>query len=180
MVPPITMPAVRIVLLTGASSSGKTSIAKSLQSRLTQPFFHMQLDTFIEMMPRQDDDLFCAMVLGFHRSIASMAGVGNNVIVDHVLLLPEWLQDCAQVLLDFKVLLVGVVCPLAELERREQTRDVRRQGFARSQFDRIHEGRTYDIEVCTDLFTPNECADQILQYYHTQTPSALAQVRSPQ
>ncbi len=171
------MPPADIILLTGTSSSGKTSIAKALQSRLAQPFFHMQLDAFIEMMPRQSDDLFCAMIPGFHRSVAAMAGVGNHVIVDHVLLLPEWVQDCVDVFSKFSVLTVGVVCPLEELERRERERDTRRQGFARSQFDSIHVGRTYDVEVRSDLLTPDECADLIVNFYHSRSPSPLAETQ---
>lgn len=140
----------------------------------------MQLDAFIEMMPRQDDELFCTMVRGFHRSIAAMVSTGNHLIVDHVLLLPEWLHECANLLSGYSVILVGVVCPLEELERREKKRDARRQGFARGQFDRIHKGRTYDIEVRTDCFTPDECADQILEFCNTRSPFALATVQKPE
>lgn len=164
-----------IIFLTGTSSSGKTSIAKSLQRELPQPYLHMQLDSFIEMMPRQGDDLFNPMLHGFHRSIAAMASAGNRLIVDHVLLLPEWLHECAALLSGYSVLLVGVICPLEELERREKQRDPRRQGFARSQFEAIHKDRTYDIEVHTDRFTPDECAQQILAFYNDATPSASMQ-----
>lgn len=137
----------------------------------------MQLDQFIEMMPRLGDDLFVPMVQGFHRSIAGMASAGNKVIVDHVLLLPDWLHECSELLSGYSVLMVGVMCPLEELERREKQRDARRQGFARGQFGLVHKDRTYDLEVHTDRLTPDECAELILEHYRTCVPSALVAVQ---
>lgn len=168
------MPPIDVILLTGTSSSGKTSIAIALQQILPEPFLHMQLDEFIKMMPRHDHDQFCSMVSGFHRCIAAMVSAQNRVVVDHVLLLPEWLEECRIVLADYSVILVGVHCPLDELERRERLRDAGRQGFARSQYDKVHKGRTYDLVVHTDIFTPDQCAHQILEFYQTGRPSSLS------
>lgn len=163
-----------IIMLTGPSSSGKTSISKAIQRMPAGTgFLHMPLDSFIDMMPRHDDDLFMKMVPGFHRSIAAMASAGNRLVIDHVLLLPEWLIECAELLSAYSVVLVGVRCPLEELELREKRRDLRRQGFARSQFDVIHQDRTYDVEVHTDQFSPDECARQILQFCEVTSPFAL-------
>ncbi len=52
----------KVIFLNGASSSGKSTIAKLLQPRLEEPFLHMQLDTFIEMLPRIEDALFLQMI----------------------------------------------------------------------------------------------------------------------
>jgi chloramphenicol 3-O phosphotransferase len=162
----------KIIFLNGASSSGKSTIAKLLQRQLDEPFLHMQLDAFIEMLPRVEDELFLKMIPGFHRAIAAMAATGNNVIVDHVLVVDEWLQECRELLTGY-VLFVGVQCPLDELERREKERDKRRQGFARSQFENVHKGKVYDIEIDTSLLTPKACAQQILDFYHTKQPGAF-------
>lgn len=40
-----------IILLNGVSSSGKTSIAKELQRQLHEPFLHVGVDHFLEMVP---------------------------------------------------------------------------------------------------------------------------------
>jgi chloramphenicol 3-O phosphotransferase len=137
----------------------------------------MQLDTFIEMMPpTYSDDLFVSMVYGFHQSIGAMARAGHQIIVDHVLLLPEWVEDFASACNKASVLYVGVMCGLDELERREQGRDALRQGFARSQWPRIHAGKTYDIEVHTDCYTSEECTEQILDFYNSRHPTALASI----
>jgi hypothetical protein len=62
----------KIIFLNGVSSSGKSSLDKELQKRLTEPFLRLQLDAFIEMLPSTDDlELFLRMVNGMNRSIAA-------------------------------------------------------------------------------------------------------------
>jgi chloramphenicol 3-O phosphotransferase len=41
----------RIILLNGVGSSGKGSIARALQSITADPFLHVPMDTFMEMLP---------------------------------------------------------------------------------------------------------------------------------
>ncbi|GHD58475.1 hypothetical protein GCM10017083_41490 [Thalassobaculum fulvum] len=43
--------AARIVLLNGAGSAGKSSIARALQAIAATPLLHMQMDAFLEMLP---------------------------------------------------------------------------------------------------------------------------------
>jgi chloramphenicol 3-O phosphotransferase len=129
----------KIILISGASSSGKSTLAKGLQKSLADPFLHMQLDSYIEMLPRTDDgEMFRRMVRGLNRAIGVMADEGNNLIVDHVLIDNAWLKQLLELLRGRYVLFVGLHCPLNELERREKGRDTRRQGFARQQFEDIH------------------------------------------
>ena len=40
-----------IIVLNGASSSGKTSIAKALPEALNEPYLHIGLDAFFDMVP---------------------------------------------------------------------------------------------------------------------------------
>ena len=157
-----------VVFLNGTSSSGKTTIVKVLQDILTEPYLHFCVDTFIHMLPDRCLDgeqgelsmLIPKVVSAMHRCIAPSAAAGNNVIVDHVLENEEWLRECLDVLTDSRVLFVGVLCPLAELERRESKRD-RMQGLAKWQFDRVHAHGTYDLQVDTSVSDPIECALQI-------------------
>ncbi len=167
-------PAATIILLSGASSSGKTTLARQLQLQLPHPFLHVQLDAFIQMLPDHHSiDDFYRMVTVFHHSVAAMARLGNNLIIDHVLLDNDWLHQCVRLFVPHTVLFVGVQCGLEELERREKTRDARRQGFARSQFQKIHAGKTYDLTVNTETDTPTTCTAQILDFYNTQSPRAF-------
>ena len=43
----------KIIFLNGVSSSGKTTLAKLLQARLTESFFWLAADTFIDMLPEK-------------------------------------------------------------------------------------------------------------------------------
>jgi chloramphenicol 3-O phosphotransferase len=60
-----------------------------------------------------------------------------------------------------RILLVGVRCPLEVVEERERTRQNRRNGLARSQFNVIHESKPYDLEVDTSVLSPEACAKVI-------------------
>ena len=107
----------QIIFLNGTSSSGKTSLAKALQKRLPEPFLHLTLDAFIEMLPRLDDPgLFMDMVSGMNRAIRVMADEGNNLIVDHVLIEDIWMNQCLELLEGFSVLFVGLDCPLGTFQ----------------------------------------------------------------
>lgn len=121
----------------------------------------MELDSFIRMLPGDPFDQTEAdidrMERGYHHAIAAMAEAGNDIIADHYRadIDPERLTN-------HDVLLVGVHCPLPELERREQERPPELRGFAESQFDHIHEGNEYDVEVNTAELSSEECAERVL------------------
>jgi chloramphenicol 3-O phosphotransferase len=169
----------KIIYLNGVSSSGKSSIAEELQKRLADDFLHLQLDDFIHMLPRTDDiDMFYRMVSGMNRSIAAMVEEQNNLIVDNVLIDKDWMDQTLELLGDHYVLFVGLRCPLEELERREQKRDSRRQGFARAQIENIHLGKIYDIELDTYALSVEQCVEQVLEFYNTQTPTAFDKMRA--
>ena len=168
----------KIIFLSGTSSSGKSTIAKGLQTRLNEPILHLQLDGFIEMLPRTDDwEMFQQMVRGMNRAIAAVADEGNNLIVDHVLIDNAWLKQCLENLRGYYVLFIGVDCPLEELERRERMRDARRQGFARQQFENIHKGKIYDVLVNTFEMKQDECVAKVIDFYRSQSPSAFQRMR---
>lgn len=94
------MTAGRIIFLNGTSSSGKSSIARELLDILDDGvFFHLAVDSFNAMRTKRDlaqenlDTALRRTRMGFHRSIAAMAEVGNDVIADHVLSEPWRLID---------------------------------------------------------------------------------------
>jgi chloramphenicol 3-O phosphotransferase len=169
----------KIILLSGTSSSGKSTLAKGLQKSLADPFLHLQLDSYIEMLPRTDDwEVFGRMMRGLNRSVAVMAEEGNNLIVDHVLIDNAWLNQLLALLHKHYVLFVGLHCPLEELERRESERDARRQGFARQQFANIHTGKIYDLKLDTSVLSAEECVERVLDFYSQNEPRAFEEMRS--
>ena len=155
----------QIVFLNGASSSGKTSIARQLLLVLDRPYFHFSIDGFSAMRAAEPTEpIDERTVLGFHRAVAGMAAAGNNIVVDHALDQPHWFADCVQAWRDHDVVFVGVHCPLAELNRRERLRDDRETGLAARQFARVHTHGEYDLECDTEANHPRDCAMQISDF----------------
>jgi chloramphenicol 3-O phosphotransferase len=174
----------RIVLLNGVGSAGKSSIAKALQAMTAEPFLHVEMDAFLEMLPEAGfghpdgltfetvpEDGKPSIVIttgpvaeralrGMRHAIVAMAAQGNNLIVDDVLLGSEK-TEYATLLAPFEVFRVGVFAPLEVLEARERQRGDRSIGLARWQYDRVHKDMAYDLAVDTGSATPTECAERI-------------------
>ncbi|MBW7882379.1 MAG: chloramphenicol phosphotransferase [Caldilineaceae bacterium] len=182
-----------IIILNGASSSGKTTLVKALQQRFEEPLLDAGLDRFLWMLPGRylncplwDDVLGRAvaagetghrLVSGMHQAIAALARSGNHVVADHVLVEPAWVNHCARVLAGLPAYLIGVHCPLPVLEAREQSRKDRTLGQARAQFPLVHAHCIYDFEVDTDRASPAACAEAIHAYVTGgRPPRALDQL----
>ncbi|HEY3898163.1 MAG TPA: hypothetical protein VGM54_06095 [Chthoniobacter sp.] len=157
------------IVLNGASSSGKTSIARAIQHLSVTPVLHASLDTFTDMfhwaaIPDEEQKRSChrAGVANFHRALPILAGCGFPVVIDHVFEESQWYLDCIEALKGTETHLIGVRCPLSELERRERTRPDRRGGLARFQIDRVHEGKVYALEVDTSIDSVDVCAEKVL------------------
>ncbi|MEV7175664.1 AAA family ATPase [Kitasatospora sp. NPDC093679] len=175
----------RIIFLNGTSSSGKSSIAQELLDVLDDGvFFHLAVDGFNAMRTKRElgeAELAAALRRtreGFHRSIAAMAGAGNDVVVDHVLS-EEWrLLDCLAVLPPEDVLFVGVHCPPDELARRERDRGDRPPGLAVHQYGLVHRHGDYDLECDTAAASPRACAERIKEFLPRRpTPTAFSRLR---
>jgi chloramphenicol 3-O phosphotransferase len=147
----------KIILVNGASSSGKSTLCHALQASLDEPFWHYSIDHFrdagILPMQRIDNgnfswpDMRAAFFEGFHRCLPALAQAGNNLIVEHIVETKVWMSRLVQLLEPFDVFFVGLHCPLSELEKREQQRGDRRAGEARDDYDVVHTFGAYDIEI---------------------------------
>jgi chloramphenicol 3-O phosphotransferase len=175
----------RVVFLNGVGSVGKTSIAKALQTVTTEPFLHVAMDAFIDMLPKgmighpdgvtfesaQDQGkptvaiksgpVMQRTMRGMRRAIAAMAHEGNDLIVDDVMLGGGAAQQYRELLAQHEVRFVGLFAPLDVLEAREQERGDRLIGLARWQYPRVHSGMTYDLELDTSVASPQACARRI-------------------
>ena len=176
----------RIVVLNGVSSAGKSSIARALQGIAADAFLHVQMDTFLWMLPpayqgncagfaeethaqreKPTPVANSAMVVqqtlrGMRHAIAALAGQGLSLVVDDVLDETAALEY-VRLLAAFKFYMVGVFAPLEVLETREQGRGDRVIGRARSQFDLVHRNIHYDLKIDTSTASPMECAVLIKQ-----------------
>jgi chloramphenicol 3-O phosphotransferase len=161
----------KVILLHGASSSGKSSIARELQARIDEPFWHVSIDHLRDagVLPLQRirsgefdwKGMREAFFAGFHSSLPAYAEAGNNLIVEHIVETERWLRRLVELLAGVDVYLVGVHCPLDELERREQARGDRPPGDARRDFETIHAFTTYDLELDA-LERPITNADRVI------------------
>jgi chloramphenicol 3-O phosphotransferase len=170
----------QVIVLNGASSSGKTSIARCLQGRLTTPWLRLGIDDLIRAMPDdgiEDGSLLAiseagqvevgpgwrALEASWYVGIASIAASGTGVIVDDVLLDGGASQERLRTAFGgLEVLWVGVKCDREVASAREASRPDRIAGMADSQSAVVHEGVTYDVIVDTTHATSQSCAAEIL------------------
>jgi chloramphenicol 3-O phosphotransferase len=146
-----------IIFLHGASSSGKSTVAKELQSRIEIPFWHISIDHLRDsgVLPtaRFKSGEFdwrearSAFFNGFHASLAAYANAGNNLIIEHILDKDNWLEELRSHLTGHDVYFVGVHCSLSVLKSREAARADRPVGSAQADFETIHIGKAYDLEI---------------------------------
>ena len=109
----------RVLFLNGASSSGKTTIAKLLHEALRYPeWMYISVDTFLHMMPdhayRRKDFIttwFPGFLASFHCTIATFAKAGIPVIVDDVLERDGWLEDYQRATEGIQTVYIEVFCP---------------------------------------------------------------------
>jgi chloramphenicol 3-O phosphotransferase len=146
-----------IIFLHGASSSGKSTLAKALQESIEVPFWHISIDHLRDagVLPtdrfRNGDfcwaDARAAFFDGFHASFKAYADAGNNLILEHILDTEGWLDTLSDLLAEHDVLFVAVHCPLDLLIEREQLRGDRPIGSAQRDYETIHIGKVYDLQL---------------------------------
>ena len=178
-----------IVLLNGVSSVGKGSVAKALQKIAAQPMLHVQMDAFMEMMPpgtfgdpagytfetrQQGGKPVTAITSGpileialtsMRAAVGAMADAGADLVVDEVMWEPAVLADYRRRLAKHAFHVVGLFAPLEVIERREKARGDRTLGLARWQYDKVHGGMAYDLELDTSLASPEALAGLIKEAF---------------
>ncbi|MDI6100308.1 chloramphenicol phosphotransferase [Actinoplanes sp. NEAU-A12] len=176
----------RIILLNGASSSGKSSIGLALLPLLADPWFFFPVDGLGAMRSTVHtrvlddagiDDMLRRTRAGYHRAVAGLASAGNDVIMDYPLSERWRLDDLLRTLAGYDVTLVEVRCSPAELDRRERARGDRPVGLARSQ-GLVYAHGDRDIAVDTTTATPAECALTIVNALDgVSSPKAFDRLR---
>ena len=181
------MPSGKIIFLNGTSSAGKTTLAYELQERFEIPFNHVGLDQFRDGLPDKFRGLNAPAGSNgerglnvVRRAMAAMVESGNNIIVDDIILEPEFLDDYLEVFAPFDVYFVGVRCPKTVINDREQARPGRFPGTAVGHFDVCHQHDCYDVEVDTSVSTPTFCAEKIVEHMTSNSPAAFDTLRQRQ
>jgi len=175
----------KIIILNGVSSVGKTSVAKAIQNHAKKAFLHIQMDDFLEMLPRralrkrdglvferidsqtidvQFGDLVQRALAGMRSAVASMAECGNNIVVDDVFFADED-SEYRRLLEPYDYRLVALFAPLEVIQTRERMRGDRDIGLAKGQFEIVHKDRVYDLEFDTSKKFPDQIAKEICKTY---------------
>ena len=166
-----------ILFLNGVSNAGKSTLTKVLQKKLSQPYYHICCDNFMNMSQKQilHDDFYNQVNIThgiMHETIALFSDKGHNVIVDDVVIdLPEaynWMYDYVSMFENYPVLSVRIDCPVEELERRKKIRGDRSIGQSKWQLEQMNSSWTYDLIVNTFDNTTEECADKIISMLQKQ------------
>lgn len=168
-----------IILLSGPTSSGKTSLARSLQRRLStiqRPFLHAEADKIgMPNIPEQwnEDKERDRFQRAWRQSVMPYAQQGYDIIVDGILPYrdPDGVRETLDLYSAYRLCYIGVYCDLETLERRITTRPSRDLEFARQQFRDLHEGQVYDLEVDTTSRTPEAAAELIAEFLEAKDSS---------
>lgn len=107
------------------------------------------------------------LLTGYYHSVAAFARAGNDLVVDHIFEDQAGFEEFMAALTGIDLFLVGVHCPLEELERRERSRGDRRVGDARKDLETVHTFCDYRVEVDSTL-TPGENAELIWVSWNAQ------------
>ena len=148
-----------MIVLNGGSSSGKSGLARCLQSVLPDPWLTFGVDTLVEAMPAAlrtgdasgiafspDGEVrvgaaFDELDAAWTEGIAAMARAGARIILDEVFLGGSASQQRWLKALDgLPVLWVGVMCDAATAAHREIARGDRISGMAAAQAELVHRG----------------------------------------
>jgi chloramphenicol 3-O phosphotransferase len=163
----------RVLFLNGGSSAGKTTLGRSLQSALRDPWLLLGIDLLIWTLPPEMINspeglsvrdgvitrgrLFMSLYAGYQMAVAALARSGVNVLLDDLTL--DGVDDQHRwndVLHGLDVIWVGVRCAPEIAAEREAERGSRLPGTARHQAESVHKGVRYDLEVDSGVLDPGE------------------------
>jgi chloramphenicol 3-O phosphotransferase len=169
-----------VIVLNGASSTGKTTLGRCLQRQLEPGWLLLGLDDLLRaLLPSGDDPAIFAvngdgtveMGEAFRRAqdawysgLAAIARQGVGLILDELFLDGGASQRrLNEALGGLAVTWVGVVCDLDVALERERTRGDRVAGLHLRQRERVHQDVRYDHVVDTTALRAENAAEDLLR-----------------
>lgn len=196
-----------IIFFNGCSSSGKSTIIKALQYKLTSPWLAVGIDTFWAMMPanyimygpRSHDGFYYVpgrdgqgptmevkngefglqVIDTIPQVVHTMAQNKLDLLVDEVVLEEDLMKGYVKYLSDQQVYFVWVHCDLKILEEREFLRGNRGQGLARTQMKIVPTlDWPYDLIVDTTHGSAFDSAQQVMDFVQNNSqPHAFKELK---
>lgn len=168
------------IVLNGASSAGKTSIAKAMQQLWPSPLIHASLDSFTDVFAwsaiqskEAREQCHAFGVQSFHSYLSTIADSDYPIVIDHVFEQKSWFESTRDALHQRATFFVAVRCDLPILEDRERKRGNRRLGLARRQHEIVHKSMNYDLEVDTNNLSSMDCAKLVIEMATKNSPRSL-------
>ena len=159
----------QIILLNGPSSSGKSTLSKTLQAliweKMSLHYEVVSIDDFMKTDPMEtiyEDDVFeisgdlCDHVLERMKE-------SSGVIIDHVITSERIYQQLKNAMEDYTLFEVHVDCSLEILKKREQERKDRCPGSAEASATYLFPKDGYDLTVDSGLRSAEENARIIFE-----------------
>jgi chloramphenicol 3-O phosphotransferase len=186
-----------IIVLNGASSSGKTvtgqAVVKLLGSNCiltglddilerVQPFgaeaggSWSTLQRWLRIMWFQLTDGRLQLFKKLHREVVAHYQAGHDVVVETSLMDRRALQDAAICFSSANAMFVGMKPPLEVSEAWEAKRNDRPIGQARKHYGLIHAHGIYDVVLDPSQMSPEECAATILNRSSEFRPNAFQRI----
>src|SRR4029434_10637338 len=98
----------KVILINGASSAGKSTLARAVQKQIDEPFWHLSIDHLresgvlpLDRVRTRDfawESMRPAFFQGFHNALPAIAAAGNNLIVDHIVETRDWMTSLVHLL----------------------------------------------------------------------------------
>lgn len=175
----------RVIILNGASSAGKTTLSRAIQSCAPHSVLHVEMDKLVSFLPDGHElkpEWFRiekvdtpdgrlprisngprgeALLKAMRRFVGEASASGLDLVVDNVCH-ARTMTDYRAVIADEAALLVKVSAPIEVLEAREKARGDRLIGLAREQEANVYLGIDYDMTFDTHLLSSEAIARQIV------------------
>lgn len=157
----------QVILLNGPSSSGKSTLAKAVQTaiaeRQSERYAIVSIDDYMRISKEEtiyEDDVF-EISGDLCRGAIGALDTAPGVIVDHVITSERIYRQFSDAMQAYALHTVRVDCPLEELLRRETARKDRCPGSAEASFTYLYPKDGYDLAVDTYRMTTQQCAEAI-------------------
>ena len=159
----------QVILLNGPSSSGKSTLAKALQTLIkeqkSESYEVVSIDDFMKTNPMEtiyEDDIY-AVSGDLCERVLEILNTGSGVIIDHVITSERIFRQLKEMLYAYPLYMVQITCPLKTLREREQARGDRCAGSAEASATYLYPKEGYDLTIDTGIKSPQANSLSIIE-----------------
>jgi chloramphenicol 3-O phosphotransferase len=177
-----------VVVLNGASSSGKTTLARAFQEIAPKVFLNFSIDNVLYALPASAIDRITSgaditdlclpeLIRAYYACVRQLLELGHDLVIDHAVTARYHAEHLVSAVASHHVVLVGLDVPPEVLAQRERERGDRREGMAMQQHGRVHVLMHYDLMIDTSVVSPHDGARRILRAVEAGGGAAFERMR---